>query len=139
MEGKDTYKYAFCKPYNEAGEVRTRMLGLLSINIMPRNNCRNSNTYIVDSLTLLALPRPPPPRQVNIVTDPENLGEWLTGDDIQNSPYMLQMKTDSYCMQLCTQYLGRSKKGGIPTLIKNEYHHNWIVDNIPSAMRMENR
>ena len=60
MEGKDTYKYAFCKPYNEAGEVRTRMLGLLSINIMPRNNCRNSNTYIVDSLTLLALPRPPP-------------------------------------------------------------------------------
>jgi transmembrane 9 superfamily protein 2/4 len=95
MEGKDTYKYAFCKPYNEAGEV-------------------------------------------NIVTDPENLGEWLTGDDIQNSPYLLQMKTDSYCMQLCTQYLGRSKKGGIPTLIKNEYHHNWIVDNIPSAMRMEN-
>ena len=94
MEGKETYKFAFCKPHDESGEV-------------------------------------------NIVTDPENLGEWLTGNDIQNSPYVLQMKTDSYCMQLCTSYLGRSKKGGVPSLIKDSYHHNWIVDNIPAAMMME--
>ena len=139
MEGKDTYKYAFCKPHNEAGEVRTRMLGC-SHNIHNATKQLQKQQYMHRRLSNSArTPSPSPPRQVNIVTDPENLGEWLTGDDIQNSPYLLQMKTDSYCMQLCTQYLGRSKKGGIPTLIKNEYHHNWIVDNIPSAMRMENR
>ena len=76
-----------------------------------------------------------------VKTDPENLGEWLSGNDIQNSDYQLKMKTDSYCVQLCTTYLGgdkKKRKRGVADLIKNGYHHNWIVDNIPAAQMREN-
>lgn len=74
---------------------------------------------------------------VDIVHSPENLGEWLSGNDIQSSPYNLSMKKDVACKQLCTTYLGRSKTRGVPDLIKNNYHHNMIIDNLPAAPKVE--
>ena len=68
----------------------------------------------------------------------ENLGEFLAGDRIENSPYELYMKQDMYCQQLCVTSLGRSEKKGTSNnkmvrAIKKEYHNNWILDNLPAA------
>jgi len=79
----------------------------------------------------------------------ENLGEFLTGDRIENSPYVIKMKTDTYCEQLCVKNLGKPE---IPTKdprkkrrppnktvdsIRKKYHNNWIVDNLPAASRLD--
>jgi len=72
----------------------------------------------------------------------ENLGEFLSGDRIENSPYVLKMKTDFYCKQLCsvqlgpTETLGR-KSSNLQRAIRRNYHNNWIVDNLPSASKAE--
>jgi transmembrane 9 superfamily protein 2/4 len=42
--------------------------------------------------------------------DNENLGEFLAGDRIESSPYVLQMKKDMYCEQLCVANLGRGEQ-----------------------------
>jgi transmembrane 9 superfamily member 2/4 len=74
--------------------------------------------------------------------DNENLGEFLAGDRIESSPYILKMKTDMYCEQVCISNIGRSDQ---PTTtpskfvraIRKNYHNNWIVDNLPSASKVE--
>ena len=72
----------------------------------------------------------------------ENLGEFLSGDRIENSPYKLQMKKDMYCEQVCISNLGRVEAKGVAAskvvrAIRKDYHDNWIVDNLPSASKME--
>ena len=74
--------------------------------------------------------------------DNENLGEFLAGDRIESSPYVLKMKTDMYCEQLCISNVGRSEQRGVSPnkavrAIRNNYHNNWIVDNLPAASRIE--
>jgi transmembrane 9 superfamily protein 2/4 len=73
----------------------------------------------------------------------ENLGELLSGDRIESSPYYLLMKTDMYCEQLCVANLGRAEqKNSQPDrfvkAIRKEFHNNWIVDNLPAASKSEN-
>ncbi len=73
----------------------------------------------------------------------ENLGEFLSGDRIENSPYRLRMKEDMYCEQVCVANVGRVQAKGVSPskivrAIKREYHNNWIVDNLPSAGKLEN-
>ncbi|EEC45890.1 predicted protein [Phaeodactylum tricornutum CCAP 1055/1] len=70
--------------------------------------------------------------------DDENLGEFLSGDRIQSSPYVLQMKNDMFCEQLCMADLGRGEQPGVQPnkfvkAIRKNYHNNWIVDNLSSA------
>jgi transmembrane 9 superfamily protein 2/4 len=72
-----------------------------------------------------------------------NLGEFLEGDRIESSPYILRMKEEMYCQQLCVSYLGRGEQRGMKPnklvkAIRDEYHHNWIVDNLPAASKIEN-
>ncbi|GAX21858.1 hypothetical protein FisN_30Hh059 [Fistulifera solaris] len=72
----------------------------------------------------------------------ENLGEFLSGDRIENSPYLLKMKTDMYCEQVCIANLGRAEqKGTAPSKLAKaihlNYHNNWIVDNLPAASKVE--
>lgn len=43
-----------------------------------------------------------------IKNDHENLGEFLAGDRIENSPYKLQMKKDLYCEQSKREVVGRT-------------------------------
>ena len=74
--------------------------------------------------------------------DSENLGEFLAGDRIENSPYKLQMKKDQYCEQLCWKNLGRGQAvsrppTGLAKAIQNEYYNNWIVDNLSAAGKTE--
>jgi len=75
-----------------------------------------------------------------VKTENENLGELLSGDKIENSPYLLFMKQDMYCEQLCISNMGRTERTGASNnkmirAIKKEYQNNWIVDNLPAAGR----
>jgi transmembrane 9 superfamily member 2/4 len=75
------------------------------------------------------------------VVDHENLGELLQGDRIQSSPYVLKMKEDMYCEQLCVTNLGRAERRGkvnrVVRAIRHQYHNNWIVDNLSAASKVE--
>mmetsp|Transcript_16062 Transcript_16062/g.44416 ORF Transcript_16062/g.44416 Transcript_16062/m.44416 type:complete len:654 (-) Transcript_16062:2219-4180(-) len=63
----------------------------------------------------------------------ENLGEFLTGNKIQSSPYSIHMLTESYCDKLCQVVLTKKDAVQLRTHIKYGYHNNWIIDNLPSA------
>jgi len=74
--------------------------------------------------------------------DNENLGEFLAGDRIESSPYMLMMKKDMYCEQVCMANLGpgerpKLKANKVIRVIRKGYHNNWIVDNLSAASKME--
>jgi transmembrane 9 superfamily member 2/4 len=45
--------------------------------------------------------------------DNENLGEFLAGDKIENSPYLILMKQEMFCEQVCISNLGRGEQKGI--------------------------
>ena len=63
----------------------------------------------------------------------ENLGEFLSGDRIENSAYEVEMMNEVNCKVLCRQNLGIRDVLGFKNAIKNQYHHNWIIDNLPAA------
>lgn len=63
----------------------------------------------------------------------ENLGEFLRGDRIENSAYEIDMLEDSYCSVLCQVDLKSKDVTDFKNAIKNQYHHNWIIDNLPAA------
>jgi transmembrane 9 superfamily protein 2/4 len=69
--------------------------------------------------------------------DTQNLGENLAGDRIQTSPYYLRMKADRYCEQLCVSDLGPSRTNELARAIQKNYHHNWLVDYLPAASKLE--
>jgi transmembrane 9 superfamily protein 2/4 len=74
--------------------------------------------------------------------DNENLGEFLAGDRIESSPYLLKMKEEMYCQQLCISNLGRGEQRGmtpnkVVKAVRKEYHNNWIVDNLSAASKVE--
>jgi len=63
----------------------------------------------------------------------ENLGEFLRGDRIENSAYEITMLQDVYCKLLCQVELKKNDVQTFKTSISRQYHHNWIVDNLPAA------
>ncbi|KAJ1453021.1 hypothetical protein M885DRAFT_525240 [Pelagophyceae sp. CCMP2097] len=63
----------------------------------------------------------------------ENLGEFLSGDRIENSPYELRMRQDEFCKVLCQMKMSPGAIAQFKRSIDEAYHHNWIVDNIPAA------
>ena len=63
----------------------------------------------------------------------ENLGEFLSGDRIDNSPYELFMREDSQCNILCQKTYKAEDAEAFMAAIDEEYHHNWIIDNLPAA------
>lgn len=63
----------------------------------------------------------------------ENLGEFLTGNKIQNSPYIIKMKEEMYCEKVCEVELDTKKSLMLKRHIKFGYNNNWIIDNLPSA------
>lgn len=66
------------------------------------------------------------------VLSAENLGEYITGDRIENSPYQLFMKKDTSCNLLCRRTLSPKIQRRLSKMIKDEYRVNMIVDNLPS-------
>ncbi|KAG5189838.1 hypothetical protein JKP88DRAFT_205947 [Tribonema minus] len=67
----------------------------------------------------------------------ENLGEFLTGDRIENSPYKVYMQHNEACKVLCQQQFTAPEVERLTTAIKRQYRHNWIVDNMPAASVLE--
>jgi transmembrane 9 superfamily protein 2/4 len=63
----------------------------------------------------------------------ENLGEFLTGNKIQSSPYTVNMLTEVYCQKLCQVQLQQLEAHRLSKWITQGYHNNWIIDNLPSA------
>ena len=66
----------------------------------------------------------------------ENLGEFLTGNKIQSSPYSIKMKKETYCQVLCQVKLTEKEAERLQKHIFYGYHNNWIIDNLPSASIM---
>jgi len=69
----------------------------------------------------------------------ENLGEFITGNKIQNSPYEIHMERDVWCQVLCQVKMSMKDAYKFKTHIKQGYHNNWIIDNLPSASSGKNR
>jgi transmembrane 9 superfamily protein 2/4 len=65
----------------------------------------------------------------------ENLGEILMGDHIENSMYDIRMNVNASCSFLCKHKLTATEKQQFRTMIDQEYQVNWLVDNLPAAMR----
>lgn len=63
----------------------------------------------------------------------ENLGEFLSGDRIENSAYELAMLEDNPCRILCQVTLSSKDTEAFKKAIQRKYHHNWIIDNLPAA------
>jgi len=63
----------------------------------------------------------------------ENLGEFLTGNKIQSSPYIINMLREVFCNILCQVELDNKASRYLRMHIKYGYHNNWIIDNLPSA------
>lgn len=63
----------------------------------------------------------------------ENLGEFLTGNKIQTSPYTINMLREVYCDLLCQIVPDVDSVKNLKMHIKYGYHNNWIIDNLPSA------
>jgi len=63
----------------------------------------------------------------------ENLGEFLRGDRIENSAYEIFMLQEDFCNVLCQFELKTKDVNDFKQAIKRQYHHNWIVDNLPAA------
>ena len=73
--------------------------------------------------------------------DTMNLGQFLARDRIESSPFVLAMKKDVYCEQLCVSDLGPAEQDGVPPnevakAIRQNYHNNWIVDGLPAAKKI---
>jgi len=69
----------------------------------------------------------------------ENLGEFLTGNKIQSSPFGINMLIEKYCTILCQKTLDRMSFKNLSRHIAADYHNNWIIDNLPSAAMMHNK
>jgi transmembrane 9 superfamily protein 2/4 len=63
----------------------------------------------------------------------ENLGEFLTGNKIQDSPYEIRMLEKQYCKILCQVTLDFKEAQILRNHIFYGYHNNWIIDNLPSV------
>jgi transmembrane 9 superfamily protein 2/4 len=67
----------------------------------------------------------------------ENLGEILTGDRIESSPYDIITGVDIDCKILCEQELTQDRAKFLIQRINEEYRVNWILDNLPSATKKQ--
>lgn len=69
----------------------------------------------------------------------ENLGEFLSGDRIENSAYEIYMLQDDFCHVLCQDELAQKDVNDFKNAVKRQYHHNWIVDNLPAASILDSQ
>ena len=74
-------------------------------------------------------------RPKEIVEVDENLGEVLSGDQIENSPYTVYMKHAETCRVLCVKDYTDEEMAQFAAQIEDEYRVNWLLDNIPAATK----
>ena len=63
----------------------------------------------------------------------ENLGEYLTANRIENSPYEIKFLEDKECTVVCKQEYGEEAIATWEDKIKGSYRINWILDNLPAT------
>lgn len=71
----------------------------------------------------------------NLKTRPENLGQVLQGDLMENSAYELYMHRNEDCMMLCERKNHRQQLENFRWMIDNKYMASWVLDNLPVALR----
>lgn len=93
------------------------------------NSLTSTHTLLpLDAYNDFAFCRPDDLQQLN-----QNLGEFLTGNKIQTSPYEIHMLRELYCQELCRVTLDQTAADRLQELVSNGYHHNWNLDGLPSA------
>eukprot|EP01098_Paradermamoeba_levis_P009040 TRINITY_DN3742_c0_g2_i1.p1 TRINITY_DN3742_c0_g2~~TRINITY_DN3742_c0_g2_i1.p1 ORF type:complete len:685 (-),score=261.88 TRINITY_DN3742_c0_g2_i1:103-1932(-) len=66
--------------------------------------------------------------------EPENLGEILRGDRIENSPYEIKALQDISCKVLCQNSYPVEDLKLFHEKIQQKYHAHWIIDNLPAMI-----
>ncbi|KAF0724609.1 hypothetical protein LEN26_014498 [Aphanomyces euteiches] len=67
----------------------------------------------------------------------ENLGEYLTANRIENSPYVLKFLEPKHCVVLCSTTYNQKQVHKFATMVKEKYRVNWIVDNMPVSLKYD--
>ncbi|RQM24173.1 hypothetical protein B5M09_008300 [Aphanomyces astaci] len=67
----------------------------------------------------------------------ENLGEYLTANRIENSPYVLKFLEPKTCAVLCTTTYNSKQVHKFATMVQEKYRVNWIVDNLPASVKYD--
>jgi transmembrane 9 superfamily protein 2/4 len=62
-----------------------------------------------------------------------NLGDYLQGHEVQNAPYEIKMLQNDYCKLLARSEYDKEQVQQFRHAIRDGYHVNWIVDNLPNA------
>ena len=75
------------------------------------------------------------PTNNKIQQEDENLGEVLSGDQIETSPYTVYMKLSETCKVLCVKEYTDEELASFADKIEDEYRVNWLLDNIPAATK----
>jgi transmembrane 9 superfamily protein 2/4 len=71
----------------------------------------------------------------DVAQNPENLGEILSGDMIENSPYELNMLLHENCRILCRKEYRAEELNQFARKVRARYNVNWIIDNIPATTK----
>lgn len=71
-----------------------------------------------------------------VVEEDLNLGEILSGDQIENSMYELFVKFNQYCKVLCARDYTEEEAKQFDEKIRDDYTVHWIMDNLPAAVRL---
>lgn len=73
------------------------------------------------------------PSSGGIRTNEKSLSDLLTGRTIHNSAFNIQAMKDVYCQKVCQVILSEKESGDLSEHIRKGYHHNWLLDDLPSA------
>lgn len=69
---------------------------------------------------------------------PENFGEYLIGDDIENSPYKFKMWVAERATKVCdTPALSEKEVDAFRVKVDDYYYVNMILDNLPAKAKIE--
>ena len=65
----------------------------------------------------------------------ENLGQILSGNRREKSPYFIEMNIENICMQVCIKKNTKEQLANFRWMIDNKYYASWVLDNLPSGLR----
>ena len=66
----------------------------------------------------------------------ENLGETLSGEDIETAPVRFKMFKNEKCREICTRQNTEKDLKKFRKMVDEEYRSQWIVDNLPVGQRV---
>ena len=80
-----------------------------------------------------------PPKDVNVHSVDENLGQILLGDSVVNTPYGINMGMDESCRVLCSRSITTVDFTRFAYMIDGEYVVNWLIDSLPASTRFSGK